>query len=376
MKAYRFVATFSLTLQVSNAILFNDPLRVLEIGQDERIQVKESEKLSLKRRGVGFIDVTDHINLPWGKKIKNAAPVPDYDYPQTASQAGIVNKLITEIDQVAMRDDLAKFCSFFTRYYKSASGYESAQWLSSKLHNLTSELRSDVFEIEHFDHVKWKQFSIIFRVHGIETADNVVVIGSHQDSLNMIFPSLIPAPGADDDGSGTITSMEALRLYVKHLRNGHLPKNTVEFHFYSAEEGGLLGSMDVLGSYREQGRKVVAMVQQDMTGYVANKNDEHIGLVLDDANERLVDFLKVVIDAYVRIPYRETRCGYACSDHASATKNGFPSAFILESENAKTNRYIHTTMDTLDRLDFGHISEHVKISLATVIELSNWNFGK
>lgn len=375
MKACQFIVPVLLTWQLCIGNLFND-WRVLEIGHDERIQVKESEKLSLKRRGVGFIDVTDHLNLPWGKKIKNAAPVPDYDYPQTASQAGIVNKLIAEIDQVTMHDDLAQFCSFFTRYYKSASGYESAQWLSSKLHNLTAELNSEIFEIEHFDHKSWKQFSIIFRVYGTETPDNVIIIGSHQDSLNMIFPSLIPAPGADDDGSGTITSIEALRLYVKHLWNGHLPKNTIEFHFYSAEEGGLLGSMDVLGLYREQGKKVVAMVQQDMTGYVANKNDEHVGLVLDNANERLVRFLKVIIDAYVKIPYRETRCGYACSDHASAAKNGFPSAFILESENAKTNRYIHTTMDTLDRLDFDHISEHVKISLATVIELSNWNFGK
>lgn len=376
MKSWWFIAWLLITTRVGSGVSFENSLRILEIGQDDRIEVEESEKISLKRRGVRFIDVTDHISLPWALKISNAAPVPNYKYPQAVSRADAVNSLVAEIDKVAMHADLAKFCSFFTRYYKSESGYESALWLSSKLHNITSDLSNEVFEIEHFDHKKWKQFSIIVRIHGTETPDNVVVIGSHQDSLNMIFPSMLPAPGADDNGSGTITNIEALRLYVRHLQDGNLPKNTIEFHFYSAEEGGLLGSMDVLGSYREQGKKVVAMIQQDMTGYVANKNDEHVGLVIDYASEPLVGFLKVIIDAYLKIPYRESKCGYACSDHASATKNGFPSAFVLESENAKVNRYIHTTMDTLDRLDFDHICEHVKISLASVIELSSWNFGK
>lgn len=374
MRVCLFISLVLATLQCCVDGLFQDPLRILEIGQNERIEVKESEKLSLKRRGVGFIDVTDYLSLPWGKQIRNAAAVPDYNFPLAASHRESTQKLFTDIDKIGMHSDLANLCSFFTRYYKSQSGYESALWLSSKLHNLTNELPAGMVEIKHYDHKRWKQFSIIVRFPGSETADNVIVIGSHHDSINMIFPSLLPTPGADDDGSGTVTNIEALRLYVKHLQDGNVPKNTIEFHFYSAEEGGLLGSMDILGHYRERGKKVVTMIQQDMTGYVANRNDEHVGLVTDYSNERLVNFLKVIIDTYLKIPYRETKCGYACSDHASATKYGYPAAFVLESENSKSNRYIHTAMDTLDRLDFDHISEHVKISLATVMELSNWNF--
>lgn len=78
------------------------------------------------------------------------------------------------------------------------------------------------------------------------------------------------APGADDNGSGTVTNMEALRLYTENfLKRGFRPNNTVEFHFYSAEEGGLLGSLDVFTAYAKQKKHVRAMLQQDMTGYVS-----------------------------------------------------------------------------------------------------------
>jgi hypothetical protein len=48
----------------------------------------------------------------------------------------------------------------------------------------------------------------------------------------------LPAPGADDDGSGTVTILAALKSLVK---NGYTPlaENGVEvqFHWYSAEGG-------------------------------------------------------------------------------------------------------------------------------------------
>jgi leucyl aminopeptidase len=72
---------------------------------------------------------------------------------------------------------------------------------------------------------------------------HTVVVGAHQDSANYLFP-LLPAPGADDDGSGSITILEAFRGLVEM---GFKPKDkVVEFHWYAAEEAGLLGSLDVV----------------------------------------------------------------------------------------------------------------------------------
>lgn len=46
--------------------------------------------------------------------------------------------------------------------------------------------------------------------------------------------------------------------------------NTLEFHWYAGEEGGLLGSGDIFDSYKADGAVVKAMLQQDMTGYGNN----------------------------------------------------------------------------------------------------------
>ncbi|AQZ12491.1 YDR415C [Zygosaccharomyces parabailii] len=347
-----------------------DPLRVLEVEEGSYIQARESDKLSLLRRGVKFIDVT---SFPLLSKEDSKVDVPIYNYPKEINNTETIRSLSAQIDKQAMYDNLVHFTSFFSRYYKSASGYESALWLDQKIFNLTREIPPEILTVERYNHDGWNQFTIIVSAKGAQSED-VVVLGSHQDSMNIIFPSMLPAPGADDNGSGTVTNLEALRLFVTLLAQGQRPKNTVEFHFYSAEEGGLLGSLDVFTSYAEKGRKVTAMLQQDMTGYVQDPTNEHIGVITDHTTPQLTDFIKLIIDSYLNIPYRESECGYACSDHSSASKNGFPAAFVIESEISMNNRYIHTTMDTIDRLSLDHMVEHVKIALGYVIELGNWKF--
>jgi leucyl aminopeptidase len=85
-----------------------------------------------------------------------------------------------------------------------------------------------------------------------------VVVGAHQDSANYLFP-LLPAPGADDDGSGTITLLESFKALVEQ---GYRPRDkVVEFHWYAAEEAGLLGSLDVVGSMRKRKIVVDAMME-------------------------------------------------------------------------------------------------------------------
>ena len=85
----------------------------------------------------------------------------------------------------------------------------------------------------------------------------VIIIGSHLDSANYDFP-LLPAPGADDGGSGTVTILEAFRALVQA---GFRPEVPVEFHWYAAEEGGLLGSQDIASEYVYQRKDIRAMVQ-------------------------------------------------------------------------------------------------------------------
>jgi leucyl aminopeptidase len=206
-------------------------------------------------------------------------------------------------------------------------------------------------------------------------SNRTVVVGAHQDSINLLFPALFAAPGADDDGSGTVTILEALRVLLKSrdIIKGR-GENTVEFHWYSAEEGGLLGSQAIFSAYEKAGRDVKAMLQQDMTGFVKKTLDagepESVGIITDFVDPSLTEFIKQVVTEYCDIPYVLTKCGYACSDHASASKAGYPSAFVIESDFKYSDDKIHTTEDKLELLSFDHMLQHAKLTLGLVYELA------
>lgn len=97
----------------------------------------------------------------------------------------------------------------------------------------------------------------------------------------------------DDDGSGSMTTLEAFRVLLSDpaIAAGE-GTNTLEFHWYSGEEGGLLGSGDIYDAYSADGEVVKAMLQQDMTGY----GDKPMGVITDRVDSALTEFIRKVID--------------------------------------------------------------------------------
>src|SRR5690606_24904585 len=99
-------------------------------------------------------------------------------------------------------------------------------------------------------------------------------------------------------------------------------------------------------SFQDQGVNVVGVLQLDMTNYAVGASDD-MQLITDYSNAGLQQFVRDVFDEYLA-PLGLTRgtytCGYACSDHASWTSAGFPSAMMFE---AGFNNDIHTPDDTL-----------------------------
>jgi len=144
----------------------------------------------------------------------------------------------------------------------------------------------------------------------------------------------------------------------------------VEWHWYAAEEAGLLGSQDISEHYRRARVPVIAMLQSDMTGYVDPTRPECIGVVGDRTDPDLTQFLKRVIKKYTVLPIRDMECGYGCSDHASWTQAGFPSAFHFEGDSLHVNKHVHTTGDALETIDFGHLGQFARVVAGYVMELA------
>lgn len=339
---------------------------LIELGPEERRWVTESEKWALKREGKRFFDITDNIEFNEAVRIQKTVKFPD-----SPGQNKSVSKLLKKLEKQNMKDHLETFSGFHTRYYKSSYGKQSSEWLFNEV-NSTLSAANLTSNVKFFEHT-WDQNSIIATIPG--KTNKTVVIGAHQDSINMFLPSILPAPGADDDGSGTVTILEALRVLLLDDRiAGGKAENTVEFHWYSAEEGGLLGSQAIFSSYESDTRDVKAMLQQDMTGYtrgtLAAGEPESVGVITDYVDPGLTSFIKEVVTAYCDIPFIETKCGYACSDHASASKAGYPSAFVIESDFKYSDQKIHTSDDKMEYLDFNHMLQHARLTLGLAYELA------
>ena len=126
----------------------------------------------------------------------------------------------------------------------------------------------------------------------------MTIIGAHPDSVNILFP-LLNAPGADDDGSGTATILEAFRTLV-HI--GYEPiHGPVEFHWWAGEEAGLLGSQDVAEDYRSRGIKIGGVLNVDETAFVKVNSTPAINLVEVGATESLNRWVYGLAKEYVDI---------------------------------------------------------------------------
>lgn len=242
------------------------------------------------------MDITEHRDL--GASIR-AVSKKDPKFPSKPTLQKDLKPLIGNLSKENMQHNLEKFTSFHTRYYKSDYGRQSSEWLLEQVQDLISSSGATKHGAyaKHFPH-PWGQNSIIATIPG--KSNSTVVVGAHQDSINLFLPSIFSAPGADDDGSGTVTILEALRVLLtsKDIIKGK-GENTVEFHWYSAEEGGLLGSQAIFSSYEKEGRDIKAMLQQDMTGFVQGTLDagkpEAVGVITDFVNPALTEFIKEVV---------------------------------------------------------------------------------
>ncbi|EEP78873.1 LAP2 protein [Uncinocarpus reesii 1704] len=350
---------------------------LIQLGPGESRWVTEEEKWALKLvgfyvlEGMNFFDITAESDQGFSVKSFEQTKV---TYPSEIKYQKELAPLSKDLSKGNMRENLVKFTSFHTRYYKSETGVQSATWLLERVQQAIDDSGASKHgvKVEKFNH-PWGQFSIIATIPG--RSNKTVVVGAHQDSINLFLPSILAAPGADDDGSGTVTILEAFRVLLQSdaIREGKAA-NTVEFHWYSAEEAGLLGSQAIFSEYSKTGRDVKAMLQQDMTGYVEGTlragEVESVGVITDFVDPGLTEFIKLVIKGYCDIPFVLTKCGYACSDHASASRYGYPSAFVIESEFKRSNQKIHTTSDTIELLSFDHMLQHAKMTLGLAYELA------
>src|SRR5208283_3432006 len=99
-----------------------------------------------------------------------------------------------------------------------------------------------------------------------QQANRIVLVTGHYDSRNSDnFNGTDPAPGANDDGSGTAVSLECARVLSQAAKKLKLPA-TIVFLTVAGEEQGLKGSKHFAQMAKEQGWKIEAVLNNDIAG--------------------------------------------------------------------------------------------------------------
>ena len=101
-----------------------------------------------------------------------------------------------------------------------------------------------------------------------EQAKRIYLVTGHYDSRNSDTLNMTdPAPGANDDGSGTAVSLECARVLSKH----RFPVSII-FLTVAGEEQGLNGSRHIAKMAKQEGLKIEGVLNNDIVG--GNKSAE------------------------------------------------------------------------------------------------------
>ncbi|RLV57833.1 M20/M25/M40 family metallo-hydrolase [Parashewanella curva] len=277
--------------------------------------------------------------------INSTAPHSKFVAPKI-DQADKVNQLMPQLDANNIVTEIQKESANQNRFYKLKTGVTASDELFDTWKSLAKGW--DKATVTQFSHRRFPQKSVELEIKGSKYPDKVVVIGAHLDSTAGSWTILNKrAPGADDDGSGIASETEVIRV----LAENHIqPEYTLRFYGYAAEEGGLLGSREIVQSVKKEPVTILSAMQLDMTNFKGS--DKDIIFEMDHTNSDFTHFLQTLIDTYQpNITYGTDQCGYACSDHASWDSIGAPAAMPFEAYMKDMNPNIHSKNDTLENSD-------------------------
>jgi hypothetical protein len=182
-------------------------------------------------------------------------------------------------------------------------------------------------------------FNVIAELRGSERPNEYVLLSAHLDSW-------AGATGATDNGTGTLTMLEAMRIL--HEAYPH-PKRTILVGHWAGEEMGTIGSQ----AFNEDHPDIVAGLQavfnQDNGTWRADtleaqgfaRAGENLARWVEQLPAELSDGLRLVV------PGPQNNPG---SDHTSFICRGVP-AFRLQSAYPEYRQYTwHTNRDTYDKI--------------------------
>jgi len=343
-------------------------ISVIKIHKDKIVNLSKLMHDKFNRCG-GFIvheSKQEAMKVASNHEIRKTAKNFDMFSDYSIDQEVTVKTMVSMVKEINIRKTIEKLSSFHNRYYKAQTGVDSQTYVK-KTWETIAQGRTDV-SVEYFKHSNFPQPSVVLTIEGSTKAEEIVILGGHADSIAGYWSrEKARAPGADDNASGIATLTEILKVA---MTQGYKPQRTIKFMAYAAEEVGLLGSKAIADSFKKAGKKVIGVVQFDMTNHNGSRALD-IVFMNDFTNAAQNKFMGKLVDTYVHVPWGFSKCGYGCSDHASWHNAGYPASMPFESTMGDINKHIHKATDTISqsRSNANHAEKFAKLGVAFMVEM-------
>ncbi len=227
-------------------------------------------------------------------------------------------------------------------------------------------------QIQEFE-VGGQTFSnLIFEVRGRERPEEIIVVGAHYDSV----PS---TPGADDNATGAIATLELARHFAAQPQ-----AQTLRFLLFANEEPPFfqtdgMGSLIYARSLQQAGEEVVLMFSLEMLGFYSDEPNSQelpmglaglfpttgnfIAFVSDFASRELLDEAHAAFRVQglpaekLAAPAALPEAGF--SDHWSFWQVGYPAIMITDTAFLRNPHY-HAPTDSVETLDLSRYTRAVE----------------
>ena len=247
--------------------------------------------------------------------------------PFLCAQEHAIQPRVREIVDAVSEDRIAatvqKLAGFPTRHTLSAEGAAAArQWIFDQMKSYSSRLQ---VSLEHFKVKKNEDrifrdvdlYNVVAVLPGVSLPQTQVLITGHYDSLNLVplpgrlnvepddnvaerptydwTKAEVPAPGANDDASGTAAVMELARVMSRY----EYPK-TLVFVAFAGEEQGLIGSSLHAAQARKNGLGIEAVLNNDIIGGETSGNGRISNGSVSLYSDEIMDSLSQQLARYAR----------------------------------------------------------------------------
>lgn len=208
-----------------------------------------------------------------------------------------------------------------------------------------------------------------------ELKNELVVISAHYDHIGIVNGQI--NNGADDDGSGTVATLELAEAFIKSKAEGNGPKRSILILNVSGEEKGLLGSEWYTAFPVFPLENTVCNLNIDMIGRTddAHTNENYVYLIgsdklstelhriSEDANKT---YTNLELDYTYNNPNDPNRFYYR-SDHYNFAKNNIPVIFYFSGVHAD----YHKPGDDVEKIRFNKMTTITQLIFYTAWEAAN-----